>query len=162
MIGTQVWMAENLKTTKYSNITNDPIPNVTASIGTGSWSVLTTGAYCWYGNDAANKPIYGALYNWFAVNTGNLCPAGWHVPSDAEYLTMELFLGMSPGTSAGQVGAWTDRGTNQGTQMKNTTGWAPPNENGTNTSGFSALPGGYRYAVDGSFQATWSMVLLVD
>ena len=152
MIGTQVWMAENLKTTKYSNITNDPIPNVTASIGVGSWSVLTTGAYCWYANDIANKPTYGALYNWFAVNTGNLCPTGWHVPTDAEYQTMEGVIGIPADT----LGLWGYRGriSQAGSKLKNTTGWAvgPPNENGTNTSGFSGLPAGYRYYVDGTFQ----------
>ena len=123
-----------------------------------TWAGLSTPAYCWYNNDEATyKPLYGALYNWFAVNTGNLCPTGWHVPTDVEYQTLELFLGMSPGTSAGQVGAWGGRGTDQGTQMKNTTGWAA-GQNGTNTSGFSGLPGGYRYYLDGTFQAQgfWS------
>ena len=77
-IGTQEWMAENLKTTKYND--GNSIPNVTDII---EWSNLTTGAYCWYNNDAAaNKATYGALYNWFAVNTDKLCPTNWHVPSD--------------------------------------------------------------------------------
>jgi len=154
MIGTQVWMAENLKTTKYSTTIPSAIPIVTDAT---AWTALSTGAYCWYANDIANKTTYGALYNWHAVNTGNLCPTGWKVPTDVEYQTLELFLGMLPGTNAGQVEAWGDRGTDQGTEMKNTTGWAT-GENGTNTSGFSALPGGYRYAVDGSFQAQgfWS------
>jgi uncharacterized protein (TIGR02145 family) len=154
-IGTQVWMAENLKTTLYNN--SSAIPQVTASTGPGSWSVLTTPAYCWFNNDAATyKPLYGALYNWFAINTGNLCPSGWHVPSDAEFSTMELTLGMPP-ADISLFGVY--RGVAQlvGSQMKNATGWAT-GENGTNTSGFSALPGGYRYYVDGTFQAidSWS------
>jgi uncharacterized protein (TIGR02145 family) len=155
-IGNQWWMAEDLATTKYND--NSSIPNLTlaaawiAENGTAGHN----GAYCWYNNDGTTyKPLYGAIYNWYAVNTGNLCPTGWHVPSDEEYQTLELFLGMAPGTNPGQVGAWEDRGTDQGTQMKNTTGWSTglPNLNGTNTSGFSALPGGYRFGVDGSFQS---------
>ena len=142
LIGSQVWMAENLKTTKYVNDTD--IPNVT---GGAAWAALATPAYCWYNNDeAANKPLYGALYNWYTVNTGNLCPTGWHVPTDAEFKTMEITLGMSQA----QADAFGNRGTDQGAQMKNTTGWAT-GENGTNTSGFSALPGGFRYYLDGSF-----------
>ena len=68
-----------------------------------AWIVaLTTAAYCWYNNDGTTyKPLYGALYNWFAVNTGNLCPTGWHVPSDAEFSTLELYLGMSPADITG-------------------------------------------------------------
>jgi uncharacterized protein (TIGR02145 family) len=152
-IGNQWWMAQNLATTKYND--NSSIPNLTldadwiAENGTAGHN----GAYCWYNNDGTTyKPLYGAIYNWYAVNTGNLCPTGWHVPSDLEYQTLELFLGMAPGTNPGEVGAWEDRGTDQGTQMKNTTGWAS-GQNGTNTSGFSALPGGYRFGVDGTFQA---------
>src|SRR5665647_1837905 len=124
-IGNQVWMAQNLATTKYKD--NSSIPNLAAN---AAWIAENgtaghNGAYCWYNNDGTTyKPLYGAIYNWYAVNTGNLCPTGWHVPSDLEYQTLELFLGMSPGTSTGQVGAWEDRGTDQGTQMKNTTGWA--------------------------------------
>ena len=152
-IGSQWWMAENLATTKYN--TNAPITNVTTNAGwiAENGTFGHNGAYCWYNNDAATyKHLYGAMYNWYAVNSGNLCPTGWHVPTDAEYQTLEVFLGMALGTNPGQVGAFEDRGTDQGTQMKNTTGWAI-GENGTNTSGFSALPGGYRFGVDGSFQS---------
>ena len=74
-IGTQVWMVENLKTTKYNDGT--PIPNVTDNT---EWSNLTTPAYCWYDNDITKKNPYGALYNGYAVRTGKLCPTGWHVP----------------------------------------------------------------------------------
>jgi len=86
-IGTQTWMAENLKTTKYSD--GNVIPNVTD----GTWSTLTTPAYCWYNNDATNKPTYGALYNWYTVNTGKLCPTGWYMPADAEWTTLTTYVG---------------------------------------------------------------------
>jgi len=145
-IGDQWWMAENLKTTKLSDIpTNTPIANITDNT---AWTTLSTAAYCWYNNDIANKAVYGALYNWFTVNTGKLCPTGWHVPTDAEYATLELFLGIPADT----VGLWGWRGTisQSGNKMKNTTGWAA-GENGTNTSRFSAIPGGYRYAANGGF-----------
>ncbi len=162
-IGNQWWMAENLKTTKYND--NSSIPNLTADAAWIAENGTTghNGAYCWLYNDGTTyKPLYGALYNWFAVNTGKLCPTGWHVPSDEEYQTLELFLGMSPGRY-GTVGAWSDRGTDQGTQMKSTTGWdVSPNNgiNGTNTSGFSGRPGGYRFGVDGSFQSTRIYILV--
>ena len=143
LIGSQLWMAENLKTNRLND--NTVIPEVTLD---ASWIGLSTMAYCWYNNDdAANKDLYGAMYNWFAVNTGTLCPTGWHVPTDYEYGVMEATLGV-PDIELNTIG-W--RGTTQGSQMKSTTGW-DAGENGTNTSGFTALPGGYRYAVDGTFQ----------
>jgi uncharacterized protein (TIGR02145 family) len=136
LIGNQVWMAENLRTKKY----NDNSDVTLVSDGT-AWAGLSAEAYCWYNNDeTTNKPIYGALYNWFAVDKGNLCPTGWHVPTDAEFKTLEMHLGLDQT----QADAFGDRGTDQGSKMKNTTGWAA-GENGTNTSGFSALPGGFRY-----------------
>jgi uncharacterized protein (TIGR02145 family) len=85
---TQTWMAENLKTTKYNN--GDAIPNVTQN---QEWVALTSGAYCSYNNDANNSKKYGLIYNWYAVNTGNLCPAGWHVPSEPEWTTLITSLG---------------------------------------------------------------------
>lgn len=141
-IGTQVWMAENLKTTRYNDDTQ--IPNVTDNT---AWKDLSTGAYCWYMNDeAANKNSYGALFNWYAVNSGLICPTGWHMPSDQDFITLEYFLGLP----AAEGTAWEWRGTDQGKQMKSTSGWAT-GQNGTNTSGFSALPGGYRYYDNGSY-----------
>jgi uncharacterized protein (TIGR02145 family) len=141
-IGSQVWMAENLKATKYND--NTLIPNVT---GTTAWISLTTHAYCWYDNDAVtNKPLYGAIYNWYAVKTGKLCPSGWHVATDADYGTMEVALGMPQS----EVSEWEWRGTDQGKQMKSTTGWST-SQNGTNTSGFTAIPNGYRYYQNGGF-----------
>jgi len=135
IIGSQLWMAENLKTTKYNDDTQ--IPLVT---GNDTWAATTTDAYCWpQDNEALNKPLYGAYYNWYAVGTGKLCPAGWHVPTDADFKTMEMSLGMTQG----QADASDFRGTDQGKQMKNTSGWKD-GQNGTNTSGFTALPSGYR------------------
>jgi uncharacterized protein (TIGR02145 family) len=124
-IGTQTWMAENLKVTKYNDGTN--IPNVTDDT---EWGNLTTGAYCNYNNDQSNVATYGRLYNWYAVNTGKLCPTGWHVPSDAEWTELTDYLG---GTGAG--GKLKETGT---------THWASPNTGATNETGFTALPGGDR------------------
>jgi uncharacterized protein (TIGR02145 family) len=135
-IGTQVWMKENLKTTKFNDGTD--IPMVTSEV---AWAALSTAGYCWYNNDVTtNKATYGALYNWYTVNTGKLCPTGWHVSADAERKTLEIYLGMTQ-AEADAIG-W--RGTDQGTQLKNTTGWQSGG-NGNNTSGFAGLPGGARY-----------------
>ena len=88
IIGPETWMAENLRTTKFNDGTD--IPNVTDN---SVWEALTTGAYCWYNNDAAaNKNKHGALYNWYAVNTGKLCPEGWHVSKDVERAGLENYL----------------------------------------------------------------------
>jgi uncharacterized protein (TIGR02145 family) len=87
-IGTQVWLEENLKTTKYNDGT--AIPNVPDQY-TWSWQT-TTGAYCNYNNDESYASTYGRLYNWYAVNTGKLCPEGWHVPTDDEWKTLEDYL----------------------------------------------------------------------
>jgi uncharacterized protein (TIGR02145 family) len=141
LINNKVWMAENLRTKKYND--NSDVTNITDG---AAWAALTTEAYCWYGNDeTTNKPLYGALYNWYAVNKGTLCPTGWHVPTDAEFKSLEIFLGMTQA----QADAFSWRGTDQGTLLKNTAGWTTGN--GTNTVGFSALPGGYRYYFDGGF-----------
>jgi len=141
-IGSQTWMGENLKTTKYND--GKDIPNVTVN---SAWTRLTTPGYCWYDNDeTTNKPVYGAIYNWYTANTGKLCPTGWHVPTDAEFKTLEMYLGMTQE----QADETTWRGTNQGSQMKSSTGWSA-GKGSTNTSGFSALPGGFRYYADGSF-----------
>jgi uncharacterized protein (TIGR02145 family) len=140
-IGSQMWMAENLRTTKYNN--DISIPLVTES---ADWTTISTPAYCWLRNDIQYKDMYGALYNWYTVYTGDLCPSGWHVPTDEDFKVLELALGMA----ADQVDLAEWRGTDQGAQMKSTTGWAY-GENGTNTSGYSAIPGGYRYAATGAF-----------
>lgn len=128
VIGTQEWMAENLKVTHYRN--GEPIPIVTDDT---QWSGLKTGAYCWFNNnEAANKNIYGALYNYFTVvDSRNLCPTGWHIPSDAEWTILTTYLG-------GEAVA--------GGKMKETgtIHWSSPNTGATNESGFTALPGGIR------------------
>jgi len=134
-IGTQVWMVENLKTTKYNDGTT--IPLVTDNT---AWLNLTTPGYCWYNNDAGtNKNTYGALYNWYVVNTDKLCPMGWHVPSDAEWHNLVLYLdgnasidNIPESSIAG--GKLKEEGTSH---------WMSPNT-GTNSSGFRALPGGGR------------------
>src|SRR5574344_280575 len=131
-IGTQTWMAENLKVTKYND--GIAIPNVTDNT---AWSELTTGALCDYGNTTSNSETYGKLYNWHAVNTGKLCPTGWHVPSDAEWTELTDYLG---GTSVVD-GKLKETGT---------THWASLNTGATNETGFTALPGGYR-TYDGTF-----------
>jgi uncharacterized protein (TIGR02145 family) len=98
--------------------------------------------YCWYNNDAStNKNLYGALYNWYAVYTGKLYPTGWHVSTDSDWKTLEMFLGMTQ-AEADDIGY---RGTDQGTQLKSKTGWIDRDADiGTDIVGFSALPGGFR------------------
>lgn len=131
-IGTQCWMVENLKTTKYNDGTS--IPNITDYT---AWSGLATGAWCYYNNDANSYATYGRQYNWYAVNTSKLAPIGWHVPSDAEWVILINYLG---GASVAG-GTMKESGTNH---------WVFPNTGATNSSGFSGLPGGHRF-VDGSF-----------
>ena len=124
-IGKQVWMVENLKVTKYNNGT--AIPLVTDDT---AWGNLTTGGYCWYNNnDVAYKNTYGALYNWYAVNTGKLAPAGWHVPTSYEWNTLTTYLG-GMSVAGGKL------------KETGTTHWQSPNTGATNESGFTALPGG--------------------
>jgi uncharacterized protein (TIGR02145 family) len=124
IIGTQTWMVENLKSTKYND--GIAIANLTKY---SEWIDFTKGAYCWYDNDIAYKTPYGALYNWYAVNTGRLCPVGWHVPTDNEWTTLITYLGGE--NNAG--GKLKEAGTGH---------WLSPNEGATNESGFTALPGG--------------------
>ncbi|OFX61607.1 MAG: hypothetical protein A2046_09905 [Bacteroidetes bacterium GWA2_30_7] len=132
-IGTQVWMAENLRVTKYRN--GNPITNITDNT---QWSNLADGAYSTYNNDANNAPVYGHLYNWFAVNDSrNIAPAGWHIPTKTEWTTLTTYLG---GASVA------------GGKLKETgfIHWNSPNTGATNESGFTAVPNGSRY-VNGSF-----------
>ena len=127
VIGDQEWMAENLKTTKYNDGTDIPLEQ-----DNKKWIAITTPAYCWVGNHIANKDIFGAFYNWQAVNTGKLCPKGWHVPTDEEWTKLTDFLG-GLDVAGGKMKA-------TGTDL-----WNSPNTGASNESGFSALPGGYRY-----------------
>lgn len=124
-IGTQIWTTRNLEVTTYRN--GDVIPQVTDPT---AWANLTTGAWCYYQNNTANGPIYGKLYNWHAVNDSRgLAPTGYHIPSDAEWTTLTDYLG-GVGVAGGK--------------MKATTLWNSPNTDATNSSGFTALPGGLR------------------
>lgn len=143
-IGNQWWMAENLRVTKYRN--GNPIQEIHGN-DAAAWSNTQEGAYCEY-SENHNAP--GFLYNWFAVtDTNNLAPAGWHIPTDDEWKTLEIYLGMS--ADAANKTTW--RGTNQGDQLKisGTDRWTSyGNVWPTNESGFSAMPGGCR-VYDGSW-----------
>ncbi len=133
IIGTQVWMVENLVVSKYRN--GDPIPNVTENT---AWIDLTTGACCDYENTPANSIIYGKIYNWYAVHdTRRLAPMGWHVSSDEDWTILTTFLGGSD-VAGGKM------------KEAGTLHWSTPNAGADNSSGFTALPGGLR-GVDGSF-----------
>ncbi|NVN96269.1 MAG: fibrobacter succinogenes major paralogous domain-containing protein [Bacteroidetes bacterium] len=147
-IGTQVWMVENLKVTHYRN--GDKISNVKNST---QWRKLTTGAYCNYDNDPTNAVTYGRLYNWYAINDSRrIAPKGWHVSSDAEWNILEKYLDNSIDTT--YIG-WT--GTDIGNKLKEagTSHWFSGNS-GTNSSNFTALPGGYRGS-DGKFAGIRSL-----
>jgi uncharacterized protein (TIGR02145 family) len=162
-IGTQIWMSENLKTTKYNDGTL--IPNITDNT---EWSVLISPSYCWYNNDAATyKTTYGAFYNWYTVNAGsnggkNICPIGWHVPTDGEWTMLTDYL---TANSYGFEGS----GSDIGKSMASTTGWANyeilgnvgNDQASNNSSGFTSIPGGNRdqfgiYSRAGTFCYWWS------
>jgi uncharacterized protein (TIGR02145 family) len=136
-IGSQTWMAENLKTTKYNDGTK--IPNVTDMY---EWWELTTGAYCNNNNLDINAATYGRLYNWHAVNTGKLAPTGWHVATEEDWNTLLNYVKANTGTSGSVAKA-----------LAATTNWAASSDDGAigndltknNSTGFSALPGGYIY-----------------
>ena len=123
-IGTQTWMAENLRVTRCNDSTAIPLVTVNAT-----WEALSTAGYTWYNNGGSD---YGALYNGYAViNTCNICPTGWHVPNDAEWIILSDYLG-------GQFVA--------GGKMKEAglAHWLNPNTGATNESGWTGLPGGFR------------------
>ncbi len=129
-IGNQIWMTENLKTTRLNDGTL--IPLVTDN---NEWKDLNSSAYCWYGNDASNKNMYGALYNWYTINTAKLCPTGWYVPKEKDWKLLVNFYG-GPEIA--------------GAKLKDTLHWESPNLGATNESGFTAIPGGSR-DVNGNF-----------
>ena len=132
-IGSQEWMAENLRTSTYN--TGSAIPQVSDD---GIWSGLGTGAWCWYMNDSsAYEYVYGKLYNWFAVSD-SLCPVGWHVPTMTEWNTLFGMLG-AISTAGGML---KEAGTGH---------WISPNTSASNNSGFTGLPGARRN-IGGSFQ----------
>lgn len=126
-IGAQTWMSENLNTTKYKDGTNIPIVSDSAE-----WGNLSTPGYCWYKNEKSGYGnTYGGLYNWYVVETGNLCPTGWHVPTNAEWTTLTNYIG-GEGIAGGNL------------KESGTTHWISPNSGATNETGFTALPGGHR------------------
>jgi uncharacterized protein (TIGR02145 family) len=129
-IGTQIWMGENLQTTTLDDGT------AIEKVPTGSeWAVIEAPAYCWYNNtESEYRPVYGALYNWYAVNTGKLCPVGWHVPAAEEYTILVNYLGGDQ-VAGGPL------------KEAGVAHWYAPNSGATNGSGFTALPGGGRYNV---------------
>jgi uncharacterized protein (TIGR02145 family) len=129
-IGTQTWMAENLRVSKYRNGT--AIPNL---INPAQWSNDKNGAWLYYDNNASYNNTYGKLYNWYAAtNSNGICPTGWHLPSDNEWQTLFTFLDPQ---NAGNIN-------DAGGKMKSKCPllWATPNTDASNTSGFSALPTG--------------------
>jgi len=145
-IGTQIWMAENLKTTKFKDGTNIPLV-----IDDTIWSNPTP-AFCYLNNNQGFREIYGALYNWYAASSGNLCPVGWHLPSNAEWNTLIKYL-----TDNGY--GYEGNGSDIAKSMAATSGWLSNSTAGNvgndqasnNRSGFTALPGGCRWGV-GKFQ----------
>ena len=146
LIGEQTWMAENLKTTKYNNGT--ALTNITDATQWWQKSVsTTTGAYCSYNNDDTKVAGYGRIYNWNAVNTGMLCPSGWHVPTDDDWAELRSYLILN-----GYNFDNTTTGNKVGKSLASTSNWAYWNITGTvgntsttnNKSGFNALPAGYR------------------
>jgi len=160
LIGEQIWIAENLKVTHYRDGT--AITNVTNN---NDWTALTTEAYCIFNNNASNEvDTYGALYNGYAVtDIRNIAPVGWHVPTDDEWKELEMYLGMSQ-TEVDQSD-W--RGINEGSKLAdNTDLWNDgvlENDQEFGSSGFNALPGGYRiysygtFHDEGAFGKFWSI-----
>jgi uncharacterized protein (TIGR02145 family) len=136
-IGNQVWMAENLKTTRLTDGSDIPLTKEDTA-----WGNLTTPGYCWYNNDPLTfKDTYGAIYNGFTVATGKLCPTGWHVPEKDEWLVLRDFIGdtLKGGGKLKEAG---------------TAHWLSPNKGADNSSGFTALGAGLRY-----FEGTFASVL---
>lgn len=125
-IGKQEWMVKNLKTTKLN--TGEILQNVPVE---SEWSHLSTPAYSWYDNDIKNSKINGGLYNWYTVNTGKLCPVGWHVPSDNEWEILVDYLG-GFNVAGGKL------------KENDTISWLSPNKGATNISGFTGLASGNR------------------
>lgn len=133
-IGTQMWMVENLKTTRFNDGTSIPLVS-----DFKAWGNLSTSGYCWYNNDPSTyKTTYGALYNWYAINTGKLAPKGWHIPTDPDWIILTTFLG-GVNVAGGKM------------REAGEVHWKTPNTGATNSSGFTALPGGGRHWIDGSF-----------
>ncbi|MBN1578552.1 MAG: InlB B-repeat-containing protein, partial [Chitinispirillaceae bacterium] len=130
-IGTQTWMVENLKTTRYRDGT--PLSRITDP---GDWGAISSPKYCWYNNDSTTyNSDYGILYNWYTVsdtNTHRLALSGWHVPSDAEWTILTTYLG-GESVAGGEL------------KEADTSHWKSPNTGATNNTGFTARPGGERF-----------------
>jgi uncharacterized protein (TIGR02145 family) len=126
-IGTQIWLVENLKTTKYNDGTEIPFIVDTAA----AWYELNEPGYCWFNDEESNKNTTGALYNFHALNSGKLCPKGWHVPTDEEWTILAEYLG-GENVAGGKMKA-------VGTEF-----WLDPNTGATNSSGLTVIPAGFR------------------
>jgi uncharacterized protein (TIGR02145 family) len=126
-IGDQQWLGENLKTTRFND--GKEIPMVTDG---AKWKAMKSPAFCWFNNDVHNKDVYGALYNWYAVETKKLCPKGWHVPAAWEWDEMIAYLG-------GELIA------GEKLKEKGFEHWKSSLSTSTNEYGFTALPGGMRF-----------------
>lgn len=136
-VGDQLWMAENLRTTRFNDGSGIPLVK-----DDNSWHSLTAAGYCWYNNDEASYKVpYGALYNGYTIASGKLCPTGWHVPDIEEWRDLKIFLGDSTKTG----GKLKESGTAH---------WLTPNKGADNRTGFTALPAGIRY-----FEGTFASVL---
>ena len=149
-IGSQYWFKSNLKVSKYRN--GDSIPT---RLNNSAWESTTDGAYAVYESEQENDDLYGKLYNHYAVtDSRGLCPTGWHVPSDAEWNILVKYLDPDADTTSSKIaqsiragGALKSKAT-----QPSIGGWGSPNEGATNSSGFTALPGGGRYN-DGDFES---------
>lgn len=150
VIGEQEWMAENLKTTRYSD--GEAIPYITLY---PEIDPPMSPGYSWYeNNETVFKDIYGAYYNWFAINTGKVCPAGWHIPSDEEWKFLEMHLGLT----REEADALGYRGSTEGAELKESGSynWVVESEPGSNLSGFTALPGGSALGGEGYIALWWT------
>ncbi|HCT29888.1 MAG TPA: hypothetical protein DIW31_03970 [Bacteroidales bacterium] len=145
VIGNYEWMAENLKVTHYN--TGEKIKKIEDK---EIWKGCKSGAYCWYNNIDSNKFYFGALYNWYAVNTQNLCPDGWRVPSDEEWKNLESFVDSIYKTSNPEWNGIMSRGSDVGLKLKAKIGWNSEG-GGTDIYKFSALPYGERSSNTGNF-----------
>jgi len=134
-IGTQIWTAENLRSTFYNDGTE-----IALATDDETWSHLNTPAYSWYNNDEDTyRNTYGALYNGYTIGTGKLCPTGWHIPDIDDWNILRVFLGDSPKIG----GKLKETGTDH---------WAAPNKGADNSSGFKAVGAGFRY-FEGEFSS---------
>jgi uncharacterized protein (TIGR02145 family) len=162
-IGTQTWMAENLKTTQYNDGT--PIPEI---LDNDSWNQSISGIRCNFENDENNVAIYGRLYNWYAVETGKLCPTGWHVPSFEERTKFVDYLvanGYNYDGSTIENRVAKSLASVSGWEINNETGDIGASPETNNSTGFSALPGGYRGMIFydlGTFGNWWNADVAVE